>query len=1247
MSDGAAVGDNFPAGLSEEEFAATLAAREHYSPAAAERESAIRDGLSDAELALYSNDRLLGMVSTRAYRDTLIWETGGRSYYDRKLSRPTWPRGNSGVTIGAGYDLGYQPRSEISANWRAYLPEAHIARLLACQGQTGEAAGRLIPQLGDILVPWDAAEVVFVRHTLPKYARLVLSSLANAGELHPHAFGALVSLVFNRGPSFAKDGDRYIEMGNIRTHMAARAFDRIPAEIAAMKRLWQGVLPGLVKRREAEAALFQQGLDERPRAVGIDEREMAAARAAEADEDFEEGAARESSAMPLPERYVGPRYVPGDVRWVSDDALSPDYRLATDRRVCGSTFALTAEAVELLIAANRFDPRRNPNRIIFALRGAELAGDGRATGVVTLPLRETRPDHRSLKCVIGVYDRPKGQMAAFPGSTVPNVTAVHRGWHNNATGQPMRGNLLATGCYSYFVGRHGKRQVPGCLIQGTGMAEEQRARVVVLRSLKDVCYDTGDFWHVCRPHDNLHPAFAQQGYSSEGCLTVRGDYLNGAHIGEFAALLDALGENGAAADGSAFDLVLLTGYEAAVASQLVARGIAGNREVAEEHLARLRQGSTGVEVLALQRALRRPESGVWDADDRMALINLQLQKFGWADAVYSPDIDRKLGLDIFAQGRTYQLRAKESAQRPAAEQMTADAADRAVAGARMEALLQSGDDSLLYEVGMRARLASARPETVNVLRLDGAESALAEFSFSDLRVFGSSLYNRVLSLVLPIVCGEGESDRTIRDEVKNAVGGMTGTALNADAALELSRILVARLGIIPVVAQPLAALLISRVFKGGIEHACANWRSENSSTAAPAAAPSTTPVAPAAPREAAVRHVEALLRANEETLLQEVGLRARLAAVRPDTAAALELPHRETAAAEFGFSTLKSLGSSLFGNVQSLVLPIVCGDRAEDQQARDEIKAAVGTATGADLKSDAALALGKVLVARLGLIPAVAQPLAVLLLSRVFTGSVEQVCANWQGGSAKVAPPSVPPAASQPVAIASRPSTPAPSPVSSPAAHTAPAGVLAQPTPVRTAAAGSATTVAAASSAALSASSLAAADSPTSHPDSASSLDDLAERAPIAIDAAEVERLLNAPESQLFAEVGSEWRAQEAARLGVGGPQEAVPESVLGALGMSVFANIERNAYTLVCGDDTGNSEVRQNLWELLGAATSVGNRKDAVSALASLLVSSLGVVPAVAVPVAVLILTRIFSAGLSTACVNWKLRLDRGAPLA
>jgi GH24 family phage-related lysozyme (muramidase) len=73
--------------------------------------------------------------------------------------------------------------------------------------------------------------------------------------------GALVSLVFNRGPGLGAADSRR-EMRSIAAHMKARDFAKVPAEIRAMKRIWEGQekLRGLCTRRDREAALFEDGL---------------------------------------------------------------------------------------------------------------------------------------------------------------------------------------------------------------------------------------------------------------------------------------------------------------------------------------------------------------------------------------------------------------------------------------------------------------------------------------------------------------------------------------------------------------------------------------------------------------------------------------------------------------------------------------------------------------------------------------------------------------------------------------------------------------------------------------------------------------------------------------------------------------------------------------------------------------------------------------------------------------------------
>jgi len=155
--------------------------------------------------------------------------------------------------------VGQNTKEQVRADWGPHLaPEALDALTQAC-GITGQRAEEMAKRLRfSIDIPYDAAIEVFERCTLPRYCALT-EKLPNCNELDPHSFGALVSLVFNRGASFDRQGDRYREMRAIKDHMASRAFHLIPNEIRSMKRLWPD-LPGLQRRRESEAALFEAGL---------------------------------------------------------------------------------------------------------------------------------------------------------------------------------------------------------------------------------------------------------------------------------------------------------------------------------------------------------------------------------------------------------------------------------------------------------------------------------------------------------------------------------------------------------------------------------------------------------------------------------------------------------------------------------------------------------------------------------------------------------------------------------------------------------------------------------------------------------------------------------------------------------------------------------------------------------------------------------------------------------------------------
>lgn len=208
------------------------------------------------------NAQLFGLpnvpgLSPAARRLVYDHETGGgRAYYDRFLSRISWPGGASGATAGIGYDLAYSSPRVIAQDWRA-LPSADVARMAEASGRTGEAGRAAAKRLADILVPWGYAESVFDSVTVARYWQLAERIFPGFADLHPDAQGALWSLVYNRGSSMAGPGR--VEMREIARLTPSKDYARIAAQIRSMKRLWRGQgLDGLIARREAEARLVEQ-----------------------------------------------------------------------------------------------------------------------------------------------------------------------------------------------------------------------------------------------------------------------------------------------------------------------------------------------------------------------------------------------------------------------------------------------------------------------------------------------------------------------------------------------------------------------------------------------------------------------------------------------------------------------------------------------------------------------------------------------------------------------------------------------------------------------------------------------------------------------------------------------------------------------------------------------------------------------------------------------------------------------------
>ena len=182
---------------------------------------------------------------------------GGKKYYDKFLSSFTWPGGASGPTIAIGVDCGYYTPSELNDIFN-FLSDDQILLICGASGKTGQAGKEYTRKLkeANIVVSWENAVEIFNNLTWPKFSKLAERAFPGLADLCDDAYGAIVSIVFNRGTNMK--GDSRIEMRNIKDLIAKKDYKKIAAEIRKMKRLWVGKgLDGLIQRREDEALLVE------------------------------------------------------------------------------------------------------------------------------------------------------------------------------------------------------------------------------------------------------------------------------------------------------------------------------------------------------------------------------------------------------------------------------------------------------------------------------------------------------------------------------------------------------------------------------------------------------------------------------------------------------------------------------------------------------------------------------------------------------------------------------------------------------------------------------------------------------------------------------------------------------------------------------------------------------------------------------------------------------------------------------
>ena len=200
------------------------------------------------------------MLSKKAIDLIIQFEVGGRTYYEKKLQSPIWAGGDSGITIGMGYDCGYVSEKQFFQDWGNQLTPNFLDPLRKVIGLKGIQAKQMLRgELLQVRISYNTAYEVFVKCSVPKYFKLTKSIYPELELLNEDTQGALVSMVYNRGNKL--EGNSRAEMKAIVKMVKDKNYDGIAEEIEKSKRHWEGKgLDGLVVRREAEADLIRDSL---------------------------------------------------------------------------------------------------------------------------------------------------------------------------------------------------------------------------------------------------------------------------------------------------------------------------------------------------------------------------------------------------------------------------------------------------------------------------------------------------------------------------------------------------------------------------------------------------------------------------------------------------------------------------------------------------------------------------------------------------------------------------------------------------------------------------------------------------------------------------------------------------------------------------------------------------------------------------------------------------------------------------
>lgn len=339
----------------------------------------------------------------------------------------------------------------------------------------------------------------------------------------------------------------------------------------------------------------------------------------------------------------------------------------------GMSFGLSGAVIRKALA-NASTPVADKwsKRVLFGIRGAlpkALPREGAPPDFVDrMAMSETEPDHYQYQCTMGVWDRETDKIWMCPASTVPAMGYLWHATHGRDEAQMGRGaNLLSPGVYTFRVGTHangGSTRQPGAFRQASKYCVMRLASPEICFRSGNVRWDTQSDAGGINIWDNIHaglgasPAWGAEHYSA-GCQVVKGSVMQpstrdtpvsywksfrmAAGLAEKPDISPAApGSNSfvvkTAEDGTAFTYVLLTAREVRLAAENM------DTEPMDRKFLKLRRGSQGDDVKALQTALGVGADGDFGFLTQRALIEKQLAVTGEADGVVTAANAAALGL---------------------------------------------------------------------------------------------------------------------------------------------------------------------------------------------------------------------------------------------------------------------------------------------------------------------------------------------------------------------------------------------------------------------------------------------------------------------------------------------------------------------------------------------------------------------------------------------------------------------------